>query len=177
MRRRAQHGTCWLIGLSMLAASISAEQQPPQAPPLFRSNTRLIVENVVVKDKSGNAIEGLTAQDFVVTEDGEPQAIAFVEFQRLAPVSASAPNGASADKPAPAAPLAPVAALAPEQTQISPSPPGAIRYGGRRLLVLYFDMTAMPPADQLRALTAAQKFIRTQMTSAERRNSQRMPTA
>ena len=29
-------------------------------------------------------------------------------------------------------------------------------------------MTAMPPADQLRALAAAQKFIRTQMTPADR---------
>ena len=29
-------------------------------------------------------------------------------------------------------------------------------------------MTAMPPADQMRALAAAQKFIRTQMTPADR---------
>ena len=28
-------------------------------------------------------------------------------------------------------------------------------------------MTAMPPADQLRALAAAKKFVRTQMTSAD----------
>jgi VWFA-related protein len=34
-------------------------------------------------------------------------------------------------------------------------------------LALYFDMTAMPPADQLRALGAARKFIRTQMTSVD----------
>ena len=27
-------------------------------------------------------------------------------------------------------------------------------------MALYFDMTAMPPADQLRSLVAAQKFIR-----------------
>jgi hypothetical protein len=31
---------------------------------------------------------------------------------------------------------------------------------------MYFDMTAMPPADQLRALAATQKFVKTQMTSA-----------
>ena len=28
-------------------------------------------------------------------------------------------------------------------------------------------MTAMPPADQMRALAAAEKFVRTQMTSAD----------
>ena len=44
---------------------------------------------------------------------------------------------------------------------------GRRRYSDRRLLALYFDMTAMPPRDQLRALEAAQKFIRTQMTAAD----------
>jgi VWFA-related protein len=34
-------------------------------------------------------------------------------------------------------------------------------------MVLYFDMTAMSPEDQQRALTAAEKFIRTQMTAAD----------
>jgi VWFA-related protein len=32
---------------------------------------------------------------------------------------------------------------------------------------MYFDLTAMPPDDKLRALEAAQKFIRTQMTSSD----------
>ena len=41
------------------------------------------------------------------------------------------------------------------------------RYKDRRLLAFYFDMTAMPPADQQRALSAAEKFIRTQMTEAD----------
>ena len=34
-------------------------------------------------------------------------------------------------------------------------------------MALYFDMTAMPPPDQMRALGAAEKFIRTQMTAAD----------
>src|SRR5204863_5989665 len=42
-----------------------------------------------------------------------------------------------------------------------------IRYRDRRLLAVYFDMTAMPPQDQLRALTYARKFIRTQMAPAD----------
>jgi VWFA-related protein len=50
---------------------------------------------------------------------------------------------------------------------ISPEPPGDIKYRERRLLALYFDMTAMPIGDQLRALDAAEKFIRTQMTTAD----------
>src|SRR5580692_10656374 len=53
------------------------------------------------------------------------------------------------------------------RTQITPEAPGDVRYKDHRLLALYFDMTAMRPPDQLRALSAAEKFIRTQMTTAD----------
>ncbi len=52
------------------------------------------------------------------------------------------------------------------EAQITSERPGDIRYQNRRLLVLYFDMTAMPPPDQLRAIAAAERFVRTQMTPA-----------
>src|SRR3954447_1455792 len=70
----------------------------PQAPaPIFRSGTRLIVENVTVKDKSGMPVEGLTAKDFAITEDGEPQPITFVEFQRLPSLVPTGQSTAVAD--------------------------------------------------------------------------------
>jgi VWFA-related protein len=127
--------------------------------PVFRSETRLIVETVTVRDKEGRAIEGLTAKDFAITEDGEPQEIAFVEFQRLDSTSAL-PSPASAADAASAghAPTVPVVS-GPLQGQISATAPGDIRYRDKRLIVLYFDMTAMGGADQMRAFTAAQKFI------------------
>src|SRR5438552_8548134 len=123
-------------------------------------STQLVVETVVVKDKKGNPIEGLTAKDFTVAENGVPQAIRFCEHQEL-------PEAQSA---APAAPSKPEDIKIYHdlpRTRISPETPGNIRYKDRRLLALYFDMSAMPPSDQLRALAAAQKFIRTQMTSAD----------
>src|SRR5262245_19444079 len=60
---------------------VAAAQQ--QSQPIFRASTRLIIETVTVTDKDGKAIEGLTASDFIVTEDNVPQQIAFVEFQRM----------------------------------------------------------------------------------------------
>src|SRR5205823_5452619 len=116
-----------------------------------KSNTQLVIETVTVKDKSGKPIEGLTAKDFTVTEDGVAQEIKFLEFQRLQ----EAPDAPPVQKPSPVAPVT--------KTQITPEAPGDIRYRDRRLLALYFDMSAMPVPDQLRALTAARKFIRTQM--------------
>lgn len=149
MRRRIYT----LIGIALFAQTTVAQQQPVAT---FRSGTRLIVTNVTVRDKSGNSIEGLTAKDFTITEDGVAQKIEFVEFQHLAASAAAPKDGAMADKPS--APLSAVTSA-----QISTSPPGNIRYRDRRLLILYFDLTATPPGDQMRAYAAAQKFIDAQM--------------
>jgi VWFA-related protein len=164
---------CGAVGLAQ-----QSQQPAPQAPPTFRSTTRLIVQTVSVKDKDGRPIEGLTAKDFTVTEDGEPQTVSFVEFQRLpttpsmngqVTVGDAAPD-APAATPAPVSPppAAAAGAVAPvTDARIASAPPGDIRYRNRRLLVLYFDMTAMPPPDLLRAYNAARKFINTQMTPAD----------
>jgi VWFA-related protein len=138
--------------------SLLSAQQP--APPTFRSGTRLIVQTVTVKDKDGRPVEGLTAKDFTVLEDGEPQTISFVEFQRLPDHrTESAMPAAGPPAAPPASPLT--------QGQIVTPPPGDGRYRDRRLLVLYFDLTAMPPADQARAYAAAQTFIATSMTPSD----------
>lgn len=172
-RRRKDHLACFarlgaLVLLLCLIASPAAAQKIGSNAPLestgtvtIRSTTQLVVETVVVKDKKGNTIEGLTAKDFTLTENGVAQTISICEHQDLPEALGEAPTIPSA----------------PEnikiydrlgKTRITPETPGNLRYQDHRLLALYFDMTAMPPADQLRSLTAAQKFIRTQMTPADR---------
>jgi hypothetical protein len=104
-----------------------------------------VVEAVVVKDKQGKFIHGLTAKDFAVTEDGAPQTVSFLRASGLrtnvvAP-AASKPGGED---------IRIYKRLA--RTQIAPETPDNERYKNRRLLALYFDMSAMRPADQLRAL-------------------------
>jgi VWFA-related protein len=158
-----------------LAIGAGAQQgQKPEQPPVFRSSTRLVVNTVTVRDSSGRIIEGLTAKDFIVTEDNERQEIAFVEFQRL--VGQPVP-GAAVATPAPAAPAAPVAAApppppAPEvssvvQTGIAAPASGDIKYRNRRLLILYFDQSATSPPDQMRVFDAALKYIKEQMQPSD----------
>ena len=53
------------------------------------------------------------------------------------------------------------------KTHISSEASGNVKYKNRRLLALYFDMTAMQEAEQMRALNAARQFIRTQMQGAD----------
>ncbi len=139
--------------VAILAAQTHSE---PPAPGVvkFQTSTQLVVEVVSVKDKSGKPIEGLTAGDFTVSENGAPQAIALCEFQRL-------------DKSAPARPAELPDLPAVERNQIASEPPGDLYYRNRRLLVLYFDLSAMPTGDRLRALSAARKFVQSQMLPAD----------
>lgn len=147
-----------LWGVSSWAQQIGGNAPAGSAAPTFKTSTQLVIETVSVVDRDGRPVEGLAARDFAVAEDGTPQTIRFFEYQEL-----------------PDTPEAPVRS-GPERihvydklgrTRIASESPGATRYKDRRLLALYFDMTAMPPVDQLRALAAAQKFIRTRMTSAD----------
>jgi VWFA-related protein len=160
-----------LATLAGVGAVSVVAQQPAQAPPTFRTTTRLIVQTVNVKDKDGRPIEGLTAKDFVVTEDGEPQSVSFVEFQKLpTPGAGGQVTIGDAAPEATPAPVVPPPAKSAEPTtdvRISSGQPGDVKYRNRRLLVLYFDLSAMPPADLLRAYNAARKYINTQMTPAD----------
>jgi VWFA-related protein len=155
-----------ILFLCMLAAAQQPQQNtqaPAAAAPAaegvasFSSSTQLVIETVTVTDKSGKTIEGLTQKDFTVTEDGTPQAIKFFEFQQLS----------EAPEPLPPPPGDVKVLNKFPATKISPETPGDTRYKDHRLLALYFDMTALPPSDQLRALDAAQKFVSTQMTKAD----------
>ena len=154
-----------LIAAFLMCALGAVPQQVGQNAPItanpqltIKTTSQLVVETIVVNDKSGNSVEGLTAKDFSVTEDGLPQEISFFEFLRL-PEAAEAVPLAEPGRPKLLDKL--------PRTQIAAEAPGKIRYNDRRLLALYFDMTAMPPADQLRAFSAAKKFVRTQMTTSD----------
>jgi VWFA-related protein len=181
-------GVVWTLLLAALGAQNGAaqQQQPRETPQAtFRTTTRLVVQTVTVKDKDGKVVEGLTAKDFSVTEDGQPQEIAFVEFQRMqntplapdaVPTTIAQAPLTQADPLTPPAPLAlaPPATVAAAQavapttlTQIAAPPAGDIRYQDRRLLVFYFDGSAMPLPDQIRAYSNALKYIDTQMTPSD----------
>jgi VWFA-related protein len=129
---------------------------------VFRTGTRLVVQNVTVKDKAGQPIQGLTEKDFVVLEENQPQEIAFVEYQRIA----SEPI-VDLPEPAPGPAPAEAAAASVANVEIAAPPPGNVKYQNRRLIVLYFDQSSMPLPDQLRAYESARKYMDTQMTVSD----------
>lgn len=65
--------------ISPIFAQIAAKPDSESSVATFRVNARSVVVDVVVTDKSGNAVTGIPRQDFRVFEDGEPQVITFFE--------------------------------------------------------------------------------------------------
>jgi VWFA-related protein len=150
-----------------LACGVSlahARAQPAQQP-IFRSGAQLTVVDVTVTGRDGRPVEGLTAGDFSLTEDGDPQTISVVAFQRVDAASNETAGTEPPVAPPPSAPRATGAGVAPlAQPTIAAAAPGDIRYHDKRLVVLYFDLSAMPPPDQMRAYTAARTFLASKIT-------------
>lgn len=155
------HGRVAAALVCMISAGWTAYgRQQPQAT--FRTSVRLIVQAVSVKDNSGKPVEGLTARDFVVTEDGTRQDIAFVQYQAIdeSPATALTLTAAEPSRRSSASTVAPV-------TREPVTAPGDARYSSRRLLVLYFDLYQMPFFDQMRAFASAERYVTTKMTAAD----------
>ena len=119
--------------------------KPGDTPATFSATTSLVVEAVVVKDKSGKDVEGLTAKDFTITEDGVPQVIKFFDYEKLPETMNTTPL--------PPAEIKDVVLMNKlPHTTITTESGGNLMYRNRRLMALYFDMTTMPPPDQMREL-------------------------
>jgi VWFA-related protein len=154
-----------LIAVALLlppAGHLSAQQPvPPASAPSFRSNVSVVVVDVVVRDRGGAIVRGLTADDFEVREDNRPQQIRSFDFEEVAttpPVASAAPPLLATVTATPASPAAPAA---------SPAPVRREDLAGRRLIVLLFDLSSMQPDELDRAGQAAVDYVDTQMTSSD----------
>jgi len=140
-----------ILAIACLTA-LSTAQEP--GLPKFSATTRLVVLNVTVRDRSGKPVAYLQRGDFLILEDGKPQTISVFEFQQLGVPEAPAPQ---TGKPSRAGP----------KGERASATPGAVQYKDRRLIVLYFDLSSMPPEDAVRAQRGALKFIESSMTPVD----------
>jgi VWFA-related protein len=146
------------VAVPMPSAPPSSRQSSKQTPaPVLRATSDLVRIDVEVTGKSGKAIKGLRADQFVVTDDGKPQAISTFSYEDIERVETAEAEDAKpivvpVDNEGPDTPSA---AAASEQLR------------DRRLIVLFFDLTSMQPDDLIRAHDAAAKFVKQQMTKAD----------
>ncbi len=146
-----------IVAITLFAVALGAQDA------VFKSETKLVIVNLSIKNKSGEPITNLKKEDVQILEDGVPQDIRIFELQRLsgeplAPVSFTATAPRTLEQRVP-----PIAG----QSVVTPTPNSPIRFQDRRLLCLFFDMTSMDPPEQLRAQEAAIKFLGSQMTASD----------
>ena len=156
-----------MFALLLVAAAGSRPQQvgqnqTPGQPQIFtlKVQSNLVVEAVEVKDKQGHFVQGLTAKDFVLTEDGVPQTIKYCEHQDLSETAKPLPPMTSATENVTVYNRLARESIAPESMDNE-------RYKNRRLLALYFNMLALPRRIKCALWTPRRNSCRMQMTTAD----------
>jgi len=157
--------------------SPAAQQSAPQSaqrPPVFRSGRDLVVVNVVVRDKTGALVRGLTRDDFTVLEDNRAQTVESFDFEELDAVAtpieiademlAAAARPSAAEAKARAA--ASGAATPPDAAAPLPSRPVS-DLRDRRLMVLFFDLSSMEPEEVARAVQSGRDYVTTRLSPAD----------
>ena len=158
MRRAIRGLAILLVGASFSWPILRAQEQ---RKPTFRSGRDVVSVDVVVRDRSGNIVRGLTAADFEIREDGKPHEVIGFSFQEI-----------SESKVIPIA-TADLLAGAEERmtdtgsTTVEPKPMTGVDVAGRRLMVLLFDLSSMQPEDVQRAIDSANTFVSGQMSPAD----------
>ena len=143
-----------LVALTLLCAASLSQQSSEY---VFRAESDLVLVNVTVKDKSGKFVAGLKPEDFTILEDNKPQKIVSFDVEN---VDALPAVDVAQAKPLPEA--------APGTTKPVPSAADtAGLFKDRRLIVLFFDLSAMEPDEIDRAVTSAERYIDTQMAPAD----------
>ena len=127
-----------LLAAGLPLAGAPGAQEPTPVPPSFPAQVSAITVDVVVLDKSGAPVRGLTRDDFTVLEDGRPQTIVGFEARD---VEGSLPAAES-----PASPL------------IGTNEGAAARPG--RTLILLIDDLGLRPIVAGQVQTAIGKWLR-----------------
>ena len=127
------------------AAALSghAQQPPPErAPGTLKEAVRAVLVDVVVRDRRGDPVRGLTASDFQILEDGVPQTIG-----SFTPVFGGVV----------AAPTGDVATRAPERPAgTRPAAPGTVSVGPGVTAMVFHGLS---PEARRRALRAAESYV------------------
>jgi VWFA-related protein len=132
-----------------------AGQQSNSETATIRSSVDLVLIDVRVTDRSGKPVIGLNREQFSITEDGHPQKISSLDYNNIEAV-----ERARVANPAP---------LVIPMGTVPPPKPEAVRAAVRdhRLIVLFFDLTALHPDDLLRAREGAENYIGKQISPAD----------
>jgi VWFA-related protein len=161
----------WQFGAPSFAQQAQPPPPPPQAPtdaqsPVkppassIRVTSELVLANVVVRDKKGNLVRDLKKEDFTLYEDGKKQQISTFDFENVDQLETAGAAEQTATGEAAAETTGPAGVL-----KKSTAP--AMNARDRRVIVLFFDFSAMEPDQIDRCVDSAKKYINAQMRPAD----------
>ena len=160
MSRKAKIGrvtTALLMAWSM-ATNLLAQQQP-QTPVAsggrLRVSTEIVLVNVVARDKHGNLIKDLKREDFTVFEDGKKQELASFDFEKVDEMAMAGAAGTA------------VTGSAGPGGLLNSKVQKSLDARDRRLMLMFFDFSAMQPEDIDRAVDAGKKYVQGKMQPAD----------
>jgi len=143
-----------LLALVLVCAASPSQQQTDY---VFHAETDVVLVNVTVKDKSGEFVPGMKPEDFTILEDNKAQKIVSFDVENVDALPAQEVVQAKPLPEAASSPTSPAAAATDTSAQ----------FKDRRLIVLFFDLSAMEPDEIDRAVTSAEKYVDTQMAPAD----------
>jgi VWFA-related protein len=166
MRRR---GLAVALAAALTLQGSLGPAAPQQTLPRFGIDVERVSVAVVVRDKNGALVRGLTRDDFIVLEDDKPQAIQTFAFEEVpvGPAPAAAETAETAEAPPPAVLRVPPPAPVQPAPAPTPAPAGSDFAAGHRLVVLLFDLSSMQPDQIEHALDSARAYVRTRMSPAD----------
>jgi VWFA-related protein len=148
-------GAALLVWLLASQLAVQEESALGQQPARLRVTTELVLVNVVVRDKKGNPIADLKKEDFTVFEDGQKQQVSSFDFEKVDEMLTAGAAGTAVTGTAGVGAL-----LGPKKEQ-------TLDAKDRRLMLFFFDFSAMQPEDIDRAVNSAKKFVQTKIQAAD----------
>ncbi|HLH05939.1 MAG TPA: VWA domain-containing protein [Terriglobales bacterium] len=157
-----------LLTISLAPVGTFAQDAPPpgdgpQSSYTFRTTSDLVLVDVVAHDKSGNLVRDLKQSDFTILEDGKPQHLLSFDIERpeatqqlnTAQTEAHGPSQVTVQQAVTNAPILSGAKVAPDEVR------------DKRLILLFFDLSAMEPEEVDRAVKSAMNYVDKQMSPAD----------
>jgi VWFA-related protein len=138
-------------------ADAQAQTQTPRSE--IRVTSELVLANVVVRDKKGNLVRDLKKEDFTLFEDGKKQNISTFDFENVDQLETAGAAEQTVTGEA--------AAAAGPAGVLKKSAAPVMNARDRRVIVLFFDFSAVEPEQIERCVDAAKKYINTQMRPAD----------
>ncbi len=144
--------------IALLCAHVALAQETEYT---FKAKSELVLVNVSVRDRNGNLVRDLKPEDFTILEDNKPQKVATFDLENMQ----NAPTVETAAEQVNLLSVAPKKATAVPEDALLSKQAQAIK--DRRLIILFFDLSAMQPDEIERSAQAAQNYVDKQMQPAD----------